>query len=421
LVLLEVDWSAFEPKPPPAGVDPTNPGGPEYNFAYLDGVLREFRGTGISAAFLVSDAPSWAEAPGGPTSLEARGAWRPNPTAYHDAATALARRYSGSYPDPLFPGRTLPRVRYYQAWAEANFEIHLAPQWVSSGGSWVPAAPAIYRGLLNAFYAGVKSVHSDNVVITSGTGPFGDPSGPCANQSLGDGCRMPPVMFDRELLCLNGQAMTPGPCPNPAHFDALAMDPYEAGSPTTHAYYADDVSAPDLGKLTSILNRANTQHRVLPQGHKQLWVTEFSYDSKPPNPTAVSLATQAKWLEESFYLFWKQGVSTAVWYLVRDQAGTAYTTTYYSGVYFNNGTPKPAYEAFRFPFVVWPNGRQATVWGISPRTGTVTVQRRQGRSWTTLFKLRVPAGGVFVRNIPAQLRGRFRAVDGPESSLVWTR
>jgi hypothetical protein len=310
-------------------------------------------------------------------------------------------------------------VRFYQAWAEANFSIHLAPQWVQSGGSWVPASPAIYRNLLNNFYAGIKRAHSDNVVITEGSGPYGDVPGPCASQSSGAGCRMPPAMFARELMCLHGHALALAPCANPPYFDAQAMDPYEVNGPTTHAFAADDVSAPDLGKLTRVANRAVRTGRALPRGHKQLWVTEFGYDSSPPNPQGVPAATQARWLEQAFYLFWKQGVNTAVWYLVRDQAGTNYATSYFSGVYFQNARRKPSFVAYRFPLVVMRSGRRATVWGISPRGGQVSVQRRAGRSWRTMFRSSPGAGNVFVRSIPAGRHGAYRAVVGPETSLTW--
>jgi hypothetical protein len=421
-VLLEVDWTSAEPNAPPAGVDPTNPSASNFNFGYLDARIREFNSSGLSVALLVTDAPRWAEAPGGPANFEADGAWKPNATAFGQFAAALAHRYSGSFPDPLQPGQPLPRVRYFQAWGEANFSVHLAPQWTRQGRSWVPTGPSLYRNLLNAFYAGIKSIHSDNVVITTGFGPYGDPPGGCAgSQGVGAGCRMHPALFARELLCLHGQRLAVERCPHPAHFDVLAADPYQVSSPTTHAFNADDVSSPDLGKLTRVLRRASRTGRALPRGHKQLWVTEFSYDSNPPNPGGVSLATQARWLEEALYLFWKQGVNTVVWYLVRDQAATFKPNGYYSGLYYYGGGAKPSLEAFRFPLVVWPNGRRASVWGIAPRSGRLAVQRRGGRSWQTLFSLRVSAGHVFVRAISAKLRGSFRAVVAGESSLAWRR
>jgi hypothetical protein len=419
--MLTITWAQVEPTAPAPGTDPTNPAGSQFNFGYIDSVLREFANTDVAPVLMVTSAPRWAEKPGGPAALEAEGAWEPNATALGQFAMALAKRYGGSYPDPLNPGHTLPRVRYFQDWAEANFTVNLAPQWTKSGKGWAPAAPEMYRSMLNAFYAGVKAVHSDNVVLTTGFGPYGDQAGSCSNDLYGPGCRTPPAMFARELMCLQGQALKRESCPDPPHFDVLATDPYEVAGPTTHAVNADDVSAPDLGKLTRILNKATSTGLALPAGHKQLWVTEFGYDSNPPNPTAVSLATQARWLEQAFYVFWSEGVSTAVWYLVRDQAPTYHSQDYYSGVYYYDGTAKPSLEAFRFPFVVVSAGRAAKAWGISPRAGTLAVEHQHGHSWKTLFKVRVSAAGTFVRNVSSRLRGNFRAVVGGESSLVWTR
>ena len=410
--LVVVNWRGIEPTAPPTGKDPTDPAGSELHFGSIDAAVRQLVGAGIQPALLVTEAPSWAQAPGGPRALEQAGAWKPNATALGQFAAALARRYSGSYPDPLGLGQTLPRVRYYQAWAEANFSIHLAPQWVRSGGHLVAYAPAMYRSMLNAFAAGVKSARSSNLVITSGFGPYG------GVPSLSVNARTPPAQFARELLCLNGRsALSPARCPNPAHFDAIASDPYEVGSPATLALNPDDVSAPDLGKLTRIVSKAVRAGRALPRHSKQLWVTEFSYDSRPPNPTALSLATQARWLEESLYVFWTERVTAMFWYLIRDQSATFNAADYYSGIYFFNGTAKPSRQAYSFPLVVMGS----TAWGISPRRGTVSVQHRQGGAWKTLFTATASAGGVFTRAVSASLRGDFRAVVGGRSSLVWRR
>jgi hypothetical protein len=332
--------------------------------------------------------------------------------AYGRFATAIAARYSGSFPDPANPGTALPRVAYWQAWAEPNLTLHLAPQWARKGRGYVPASPGIYRALLNAFYAATKSVHADNVVVTAGTGPFGDPNR--------GGQRTPPAFFVRELLCLHGQALRPEPCPNPAHFDALAHHPYEVASPLTKALNPDDVSAPDLGKLTRSVDKAVRLGRALPRTHKRLWVTEFSYDSNPPNPQAVSTATQARWLAESFYVFWHQGADTVVWYLIRDQAPIPdYATAYESGVYLRDGTPKPALEAFRFPFVVEPRRHGSLAWGRAPAAGTVMIERRTGSNWAAVASIPVAAGDVFERSLAGRGRAVFRAVLGAETSLVW--
>ena len=407
-VLLEVDWRSVEPVAPAPPFDPTSATDPQYNFGYLDAVMREFAGTAISPTLLVTDAPRWAQGPGGTTTLYDAGAWKPDAGELGRFATALASRYSGSFADPLSPRRTLPRVRYFQAWAEANLNVHLSPQWTRAGGGYRPAAPGIYRGMLDAFYAGIKRARADDVVLTTGLGPYGD---------LPGGRRIPPVAFLRDLLCVGSGAHTDG-CPGTARFDVLAADPYEVGPPTQRAGVTDDASAPDLGLLSTVVRRGVRAGTALPRAHKRLWVTEFSYDSNPPNPQAVSVATQARWLEQSLYVFWREGVDTVFWYLIRDQVGS-FDTAYFSGVYFRNGARKPSFEAYRFPLVVSRTGRIAQVWGIAPHTGALVVQRRVGSVWRTVFTRRARAGAVFTGVVAAGQRGSYRAVVGGETSLVW--
>ena len=412
IVLLDVYWSGAAPKVRAPGFDATNPADPGYDWTEADYAIRALAQSGVQVALMITDAPQWAEGPHRPSSA-APGTWEPNATAYGQFAQAIARRYSGSFPDPQHPGATLPAVRYWQAWAEPNLYLHLAPQWARSGGRLVPASPVIYRSLLNAFYAGIKRVNPRNSVVTAGTGPFGDSPG---------GQRMSPALFVRELLCLHGSALRPERCPNPAHFDILAHHPYEVGAPTTKALNVDDVSAPDLGKLTRPVRVAVRLGRALPRGPKRFWVTEFSYDSNPPNPQAVSTDTQARWLEESFYVFWRQGVDTVVWYLIRDQAPIPdYASAYESGVYLRDGTPKPSLEAFRFPFLIEPKRGTATAWGRAPSAGVLQIQQQTAVGWTTRAQLRVAAGQVFERSLGRPGTGKFRAVDGPETSLVWSQ
>lgn len=429
-VSLEIDWAAVEPKAPKPGSHPTSPKSPTYNFTYVDDVVKEVTSRGLQPVLLVTDAPRWAEAKGGTRTQEADGSYEPDAKAYGQLAQALATRYSGHFVDPAsivvvkhkgkhhkkhVHKRMLPRVRYFQAWAEANLGVHLSPQWSVAHNAYVNTGAQIYRGLLNSFYAGIKRGDRADTVITAGLAPYGDAPG---------GQRTQPVTFLKNVLCLSSK-LTRQPCSESrAHFDVIASDPYEVGSPTTPAAVKNDASAPDLHKLTNLVGRALQAGTLLPRAPKPLWVTEFSYDSNPPNPQAISTATQARWLEESFYVFWREGVSNAIWYLIRDQSG-ALSTHYFSGVYFHNGRAKPSLVAYRFPFVVMRNGSSgklastASVWGISPLTGTVRVQLEVGHSWKTVFSTHVRAGNVFVRNVAATQTGYYRAVVDGKYSLAW--
>ncbi len=406
LVLLAESWVNLEPSHN------------HYEWGGLDQVVREFEGTPLQLVVNITDAPAWAETHGGPAAFESDGAWKPSPTAYGQFARALAQRYSGSTPDPLRPGHNLPRLRYYQAWAEANFSIHLAPQWTKVNGHWVNTGADIYRVLLNAFYSAVKSVNRKNIVVASGLGPYGDPSpGTCTNKviGVGPGCRTAPMIFAKRMLCLSGTG-----CSASSHFNVYAIDPYEAGSPTTHAPWSADISLPDLPRYSRLFRKAQRAGHT-PGGRKHLWVTEFSYQSSPPNPYAVSTSKQARWLEESLYIMWRENVQDAIWYLIRDQAAKYSPDLWFSGLYTYSGKPKPAQVAYHFPFVVMSSGRSATAWGISPAGGEVLVQRRAGSGWRTLFRKHVSGGSVFSHRIAKSLKGSFRAVVGGESSLIWHR
>ena len=414
LAQIEVDWSEVEPKAPTRADKPTSPAGAQFDFSDLDRWVKEFAGSGLQPVFLVTDAPRWAEGKGGTSAEYATGGYRPNPRALGDLAEALARRYSGSYPDPARPGAKLPRVRDYQAWAEANMNVHLSPQWTSSHGKLVASGPVIYRGVLNAFYAGVKAGDRTDSVIASGVESYGDTPGTGLTR------RMPPVTFLEDLFCLSSR-LKRLPCPAPARFDVLASDPYDVGGPTDHALSSLDASAPDLGRLRRIAEAGVRSHTVLPTKGKPLWVTEFGYESNPPNHfrTTVSLATQARWLEQSFYVFAHEGVRTVLWYLVRDQS-PPYTVNYASGVYFRNGKPKPSYTAYRFPLVVMPAGQRAQIWGITPVSGTIQVQHRLGGSWRTISRFRCGAGKTFSKDASNLPKGQYRATVDGQKSLVWS-
>jgi hypothetical protein len=406
-VLLPVVWGPYSPQPA-AGTDPSDPANPAYDFGALDATVRAATARGLTVVLDVEGgAPEWAEGSGRLAAADP-GSWWPNSVAYADFARAVARRYSGGFN----PGTgVLPRVRYYQAWAEPNLPFHLTPQWVRADGRWIAESPIIYRSLLNAFYAAVKGVHSSNVVITGGVAPFGDPPG---------GNRMPPAVFVRDLLCLS-RSLAPRPCPDPAHFDVLAADPYSFAAGLGHASQIDNVMLSDMGKLTGALAAAERSGRALPRIHHDVWVTEFGWESQPPDPHGVPLLTRARWIEQAFYVLWREGVDTATWYLIVDQSPTlSLTATWQTGLYYQDGRRKPYLEAFRFPFLAkrLPDG-QALVWGVSPDAGTVLVQVQRSGRWTMILRQRVSAHEVFNSTISLPGRSLLRAQVGADTSMGW--
>ncbi|MGO9957201.1 MAG: hypothetical protein ACLP50_14750 [Solirubrobacteraceae bacterium] len=406
---IYVHWDSVAPEQLTPGFDAADPAAPQYRWSALDAVVRSASAAGQKVVLMVLTAPTWAEGANAPARAYL-GTWRPSPSDLGAFARALATRYSGHFPDPLAPTTMLPRVSFYQAWDEPNLSIYLSPQWTKThGGQPQPASPAIYRSMLNAFYANVKAVAPQAQVLAAGTAPYGDPPG---------GDRMMPVLFLREMLCLHGTALTPESCPDPAHFDALDHHPY-ASAPWIKAFYPDDVSVPDIGKLAEVLSVAERTHRALPAGRKQIWITEIDWGSAPPLRSGVSLAVQARYLSDAFYILWSQGVSHVMWFLIRDlDFGDGFFTG--GGLYFVNGRPKPAAAAFRFPFVALPGvGGSVTLWGKAPAAGTVTIERRVAGAWRTALRLSTTAGGVFyaVRDLAS---GAYRAQLGQSVSVPWT-
>jgi hypothetical protein len=201
----------------------------------------------------------------------------------------------------------------------------------------------------------------------------------------------------------------------------LAHHPYSVGSPRRSALNADDVSIPDLGKLERLLRAAERTGGALPRTHHRLWVTEVSYDSGPPDPEGVPLATHARYLEQAIYELWRDGVDTIVWFQVRDQLPVpSYAATSQSGVYFRDGRPKPALRAFRFPLVAERTGRSSVrVWGRAPVAGTVQIEQRTRSGWEPVRSIHADVHSTFITQIrgrgPLALRGRI----GDETSLTW--
>jgi hypothetical protein len=410
LVLLGVDWSAIAPRLPSSTFNAADPADPAYDWVALDASVRSAVARGLQPVLSVQVAPAWAEGPDRPSfAIAPPGTWKPSAEALGAFSRALAARYTGAFPDPTGSGAgPLPRVRYFQVWAEENLSLQLNPIW--AGRRLV--SPARYRGMLNAAYAAIHAANPGARVIVGGLAPYGD-------AVAGKG-RVPPVWFWRALLCLRGERLRPARCPEPAHFDIAAHNPIDVWGPRRGALSPLDVSIPDIGRLTKIVRRGVATGRALPGGPKPFWATEFWWDSNPPDPGGVPVRRQARFLGESFYELWRQGVRAAIWWHLRDQApGSAgFAATQQSGLLYRDGAAKPAYREFRFPFVARRDRRgRALLWGRAPKPGPVVLERRRRRGWAPLARAVAGPGRVFV--VRARGRGAFlaRARQGGEASL----
>lgn len=410
LVLLGVAWSGIAPKAPPAGFDAADPADPAYDWDALDGAVRGAVAQGLRPVLDVNFAPRWAEGPNRPSPAVAPpGTWLPQPEELGRFARALAARYSGGFVDPTDPGAgPLPRVRYFQVWAEQNLSVHLNPLW--EGGRMV--APQHYRAMLNAAYAAVHAVNPGARVIVGGLAPYGD--------AEAGGSRIPPVWFWRSLLCLRGSGLRLLACPEPAHFDIAAHNPINVWAPSRGAVSPLDVSTPDIGRLSSIVRRGVATGRALPARPKRWYVGEEWWDSSPPDPGGVPLRRHARFLSESLYELWRQGVGAVIWWYLRDQSPGAagYAATQQSGLLFRDGAAKPAYRAFGFPFVARRERGDVLLWGKAPSPGRLVLERRTQSGWAPLARVVAGRRRVFLVRVDASAGAlRVRARQGADVSL----
>jgi hypothetical protein len=434
-VRIPVSWREFVAEAPPPGFQARDPASPGYRFARLDASVESVAAAGLEPLLVVSHAPAFAEAPHR-WPYAYLGSWAPSPTALEEFAAALARRYDGSFPDPVAPGSVLPRVRLFQAWNEPNLARYLEPQWVALGGHWSAFSPLLYRQLLNGFYAGVKSVQPAALVVSAGVAPNGEPAG--------EG-RIAPVSFLREMLCLgtprhsvavrSPARRSSAPCPEPPHFDALAFHPLSVGNPGRPATSSLDVSIADAAKITGLLHQAERHGTALPGGGKPVWVTELNWESSPPAPGGVPARLQAAWISRAVHRLWVAGVGLVDWQFLLDPypAERASTPTgglveyqrpaglYSAGVDGNpeSARPKPFLGGFTFPFdPLRVDRRRVRVWALLQRPGQPVLLQRlgHGRVWKTVARLHAARSGVL--NALVSLRGaaRLRLESGMLSS-----
>jgi hypothetical protein len=443
VVRIPVEWRYTVSPDPPAGFDASDPASPAYDFAAVDAAVRDTAATGLTPLLVVSRAPAFAEAPSR-WRYAYPGSWAPDPVAFGEFATAVARRYDGSFPDPLERGRALPRVRLLEAWNEPNLARYLEPQWVVAGGRWRAFSPLLYRQLLDAFYFAVKAVAPSDVVLAAGIAPNGEPAG------VG---RMTPLRFLNGLLCLEGGPRRGGGgarkadngsrrvkggartgCPDPPHFDVLAFHPLSFEGPDLPAHSSQDVAISDIAKVTGLLARAERLHTALPRGPKPVWVTELNWESAPQSAHGVPGRLQALWISRALHRLWVAGVGLADWQFLIDPypaltlatpTGGTVTVSRPAGLYRAGvaggraepaaARPKPFLRGFTLPFdPLRVDHRRVRVWALlmRPRQPVLLQRRARGGTWRTIASLHAGRDSVLNALIPLRGAVTLRLVSG---------
>jgi hypothetical protein len=406
IIRLNVYWSSVVGSTPPA--NPSDPTDAAYDFSSLDAAVKDASARGFTVMLTVLDAPVWATGKNPPKHAKP-GSWKPDPKALGEFAQALAKRYSGTLPG-------LPRVRYFEAWNEPNLTGFLAPQYQGKSA----ASPGRYRRMLNRFYAGVHKAQPDAKVIGGAVAPFGDDPG---HPLFPGHPRVRPLVLLRELFCLRDN-LRPSNCKQKPHLDVLSDHPVNVSNPPRYsAQDPDDVEVADFHNVRRVLRAAERANTVRPGGHRPLWATEVWWLTDPPNPLGVSPKKQARWLEQSLYLLWKQGASAVVNFEIRDPAydpNTPASVQATTGVFFHNDEKKPSYTSFRFPFVAHHESKKRVgIWGKAPDSGKLKVQEKGHRGWRTIAKLDAHRGEIFTDSLRLRGDAKLRGKVGKTTSLVW--
>jgi hypothetical protein len=353
VVKVRVQWRFIAPSPDakkkPGGFSGKDPNDyPASNWAPYDDLIRQTVDRGMRPyLMLTGPAPRWAS---GKTGID-----RPKPAEFKKFVQAIGTRYSGSFdPTPLDPlDPTLPRVDVYSPWNEPNLYSWLTPQ----AAHGVPVSPRIYRRLVEAAHKGLQaSGHGSDEFLIGELLPY-------ARANSASKRKFSPLVFLRELACVDshyhpykGSAAKARDC---GSFKALpgtglAYHPYTlAGGPDVRTTDRNDASIADLDRVTRALDRLSNAHR-LKASHMPIWVSEFGFQTNPPDRYASPIKRVPGFMGESEWLTYRNPrVASYAQYPLVDDAIDKSGSGFQSGLRRRNGKKKPGvYKAFQLPLFV---------------------------------------------------------------------
>jgi hypothetical protein len=413
-VRVDLTWNRVAPSAiaKPAGFNAADPGDPQYDWEGVDWAIRSAVANGLQPFVNISEAPAWAQR----GTFGRFGTVNPDPAELAAFAYAAATRYSGRYAG-------LPRVSAWEVWNEVNASFFFVPQWKGKTGGEA-LSPVLYRQMVNEFADAVHAVDRSNLVIAGSLYPF------AADRPTVQA--IAPLKFMRYLFCLSAKLGVIPNCGEPLHLDAFSHHPYTSGSPTHETLASDSISIGQLPRMAKVLHAAVRHGRVVSSRPIQFWVTEFGWDTNPPDPQGVPVRLQARWVSEALFRMWRAGVSVASWFQMRDGYGG--DARFADGLYricpdqpenLGCDRTKLSFESFRFPFVAFRHRHgRILIWGRTPGSirRKVVVEQSRGGAFKAVAKLRTGRYGIFQRTLRTRHSGNFRArlADGTIYSLPFS-
>jgi hypothetical protein len=321
-------WAVAKSRP----ADPNDPGDPALDWAIYDRLVRYATQNNIKVVFSILFTPGWANG------NKARTVPPTNFKDLENFAYTAAERYSGLWTpppwqqDPSNPTTKLPlpKVSMWTAWNEPNNPIWLSPQYKRVGRTWRVESAFNYAKICNAVYNGIHSPFlgplPDEHVACGVTGPKGNDA-PATKRASVD-----PLTF---LTQAHRFGMK--------NFDVYAHHPYaDIGKNESPTYVPTGKfkRRVQLGNINLLMKLVSQYY-----GPKHFWITEFGYQTNPPDKTyGVPYATQAKYLTQSYAIARKNPrIDMMLWFLVRDEPAVG---NWQSGLMTVTGKKKPAWNAF---------------------------------------------------------------------------
>jgi hypothetical protein len=231
-----------------------------------------------------------------------------------------------------------------------------------------------------------------------------------------------------KLLCMSSTRPARKVCNSRASFDVWSHHPYTCGGPTQQAFRAKDASLGDMREMRAVLRAAAARGRIRATQRVGLWVTEISWDTKPPDSKGVPKALHARWVSEMLYRMWQLDIGFVTWFQLEDLPRPS---SYQSGVHpvggIASGARKLSHTAFRFPFVAFVAGGKVRIWGRTPPEApaqTVVIERRTpSTGWRRVTTTRSQSTGIFTRLATIPRTGSLRAritLPGAAASVPFT-
>lgn len=395
VVKVNLYWDGVAPggRKKPAGFNGSDPSG--YTWDFYVAIDQAIRNRGMRPYFsLGGRAPAWATKRRG-----RRGTYRPSAKEFRLFAQAA--------------GSQFPSVDIWSIWNEANLYSWLSPQRVRR----VPVSPGIYRGLYLAGHRGLEAGgHGDDTILFGELMPRGGT----------DSRKVRPLEFLREMVCLDrnyrkyrGSAARKRGCRRVGRIptSGLAYHPYTLANGPDVNEGADEAAIGQLSRVRRTLD-ALARRGKLPR-RLPIWITEFGYQTRPPDPNATRLRRAPALMDLSEWIaFRDRRVASYSQYQLRDD------DFWQSGLRFADGDAKPGvYAAFSLPvFVRSLGGNAVEVFGGGRGASGAAAQvesKPPGGSYRSLGSAAVNSSGYFrqVFRISGASRRKFRVTLGAQQRV----